>query len=97
MKRVSWLKSPRASLSRPQRRRHRQTKVEAIERCEDRTLLGVTSLFDAAGGELEISGDNGDTIVVAAAAGEVTVNGASIGVSAQMLRSWRSQATSSRI
>ncbi len=82
MKRVSWLESLRASLSQPPRRRHRRTKVAAIEQCEDRTLLSVTSLFDVAGGELEISGDNGDAIVVAAAAGEVTVNGAGIGVSA---------------
>ena len=82
MKRSSWLATLQTALAPQQRRRHRRTKVAAIERCEDRTLLSVTSLFDAAAGELEISGDNGDAIVVASAAGEVTVNGAGIGVAA---------------
>lgn len=80
MKRISWLATLQTALARPKRRRHRRTKVAVIERCEDRTLLSVTSLFDVAAGELEISGDNGDIIVVASAAGEVTVNGAGIGV-----------------
>lgn len=81
MKLNSWLSRFQSSLSRPARRR-RPFPASAIERCEDRTLLTVTTLFEAAEGELHVNSDAGDAIAVGAAAGEVTVNGVGTGVAA---------------
>lgn len=50
------------------------------EMLEPRVLLTVATSFEAGNGELNISSDAGDQIVVDVSAGEVTVNGTTTGV-----------------
>lgn len=70
----------------PSVRRQRHPIARAVERCEARILLTVTTLFDGDDGELHVSSDAGDTIVVDAVAGEVTINGVATGVPAAGVR-----------
>lgn len=87
MRLTPWLQRVRNTLSRPVRRRGRGlTPAASVEVCESRTLLTVTSLFNAVNGELHISSNAADAIAVGTVNGEVTVNGAGVGVSAASVR-----------
>ena len=76
----SWLESVRSRLRqsprRGKQRLRRRTMRPSIESLESRTLLSVTSIFDPLTGDLDISSDASDAIVVSmdAATNEVLVN-----------------------